>query len=213
MITVLIKGEESLYRKGMQCLLEALFYQMWQQDVTVLSEFTQESVSQADIIMLGLGPGEKATCIPELQHRQKGIIIGLTDAPTLKRDQMPNCYQDMVMLSRKASLTEVRKVIAEQWAEYCLLPSLHFGSRCYRCRHETLSLQQSRVMAFLYKGFPVANIAHKLKISDKTVFSHKYLVMQRFNLHSDYELHSFLGNLAGKNIPSNYFRECLGKII
>ena len=37
-------------------------------------------------------------------------------------------------------------------------------------------------MANFYRGLSVVQIAHALKISDKTVFTQKYVMMQKFNL-------------------------------
>ena len=39
-------------------------------------EMTPHNVSTADIIVLSLCQGETLTCFPELQSRQKGIVIG-----------------------------------------------------------------------------------------------------------------------------------------
>ena len=48
-------------------------------------------------------------------------------------------------------------------------------------------------------------IAHELNISDKTVFSHKYMLMQKFDLRNDYELIVLLNRLAEKNSAPNFF--------
>ncbi|WP_407221180.1 LuxR C-terminal-related transcriptional regulator [Enterobacter sp. CPE_E1214] len=52
-------------------------------------------------------------------------------------------------------------------------------------------------------------IAHELNISDKTVFSHKYMLMQKFDLRNDYELIVLLNRLAEKNSAPNFFRDYL----
>jgi Response regulator containing a CheY-like receiver domain and an HTH DNA-binding domain len=209
MINILIRGEDNLYKKGMYFLLKELFYQQWETDITLSGDFTAESIRNADIIIIGLAPGEYMTCIQGLRYRQQGIIIGLVDTLPKQPCPLPECYQDMVYVTRSASLAEVRTVITKRWSahRHSLLPSE--TSPCYRCRPAILSQQQARVMALMLKGATMIGIANEMGISDKTVFAHKYMVMRRFNLRSDYELHAFLGNLAAKNVTHDDFHDYL----
>lgn len=62
-------------------------------------------------------------------------------------------------------------------------------------------------MICLYKGMSVMQIADELMISEKTVFTHKYKIMQRFNLRSDYELMQLLNKMAEKSDWPNVFHK------
>lgn len=52
-------------------------------------------------------------------------------------------------------------------------------------------------------------IAHALEMSEKTVFTHKYMMMQKFNLRSDYELIVLLRRLMEKKSQPNQLRDFL----
>ena len=59
----------------------------------------------------------------------------------------------------------------------------------------------------LYKGLSVMQTADALQIGYKTVFAHKYMIMQKFNLRSDYELIALLNRMVKKNATPNIFRD------
>lgn len=64
-------------------------------------------------------------------------------------------------------------------------------------------------MVNFYRGLSVGQIANKLKTSDKTIFTHKYLLMQKFNLRSDFELVALIHRMVEKNTPRNRLRDYL----
>ncbi len=51
--------------------------------------------------------------------------------------------------------------------------------------------------------------AQALEMSQKTVFTHKYMLMQKFNLRSDYELIVLLRRLMEKKSRPNLLRDYL----
>ena len=51
--------------------------------------------------------------------------------------------------------------------------------------------------------------AQALEMSQKTVFTHKYMLMQKFNLRSDYELIVLLRRLMEKKSCPNLLRDYL----
>ena len=61
-------------------------------------------------------------------------------------------------------------------------------------------------MAEIYKGKTPATIAEDLDITQKTVFTHKYQMMNKFGLTTDFELIRFLHKLVSKNYQTNGFR-------
>ena len=78
---------------------------------------------------------------------------------------------------------------------------------CFDCEHKILSPQQIRIIMNLYKGLSVMQTADALQIGYKTVFAHKYMIMQKFNLRSDYELIALLNRMVKKNGTPNIFRD------
>mgnify|MGYP001072423267 FL=1 len=64
-------------------------------------------------------------------------------------------------------------------------------------------------MGNFYRGLSVVQIARVLKMSDKTVFTHKYMMMQKFNLRSDFELIALIRKMVEKNNHPNMLRDYL----
>ena len=64
-------------------------------------------------------------------------------------------------------------------------------------------------MVNFYRGLSVGQIANKLNTSDKTIFTHKYLLMQKFDLRSDYELMALIHRMVEKNTHPNRLRDYL----
>ncbi|HDC4493113.1 TPA: hypothetical protein O8T96_004907 [Enterobacter asburiae] len=58
-------------------------------------------------------------------------------------------------------------------------------------------------MSRLSRGQAISDIARELSISNKTVYSQKHLVMNKYQLSSNFELLMFLENLQGKNRMDN----------
>lgn len=208
MLNILIKESDLLFQYGLQVFLADLFQRGFREEVQFSSHFTHDGVSVADIVVLSLCVGEVFTCIPELQSRKKGIVIGLVD-DECREATTPSCFEDIILISRRASVLKIREIIYFAWYK-TQLPGYRWNKNiCLDCHHKKLSPQQIRIMASFYKGLSVMEIAHELNISDKTVFSHKYMLMQKFDLRNDYELIVLLNRLAEKNSAPNFFRDYL----
>ncbi|MGM1297125.1 LuxR C-terminal-related transcriptional regulator, partial [Enterobacter hormaechei] len=69
--------------------------------------------------------------------------------------------------------------------------------------------QQIRILVNFYRGLSVVQTAQALEMSEKTVFTHKYMMMQKFNLRSDYELIVLLRRLMEKKSRPNLLRDYL----
>ncbi|MCU6159180.1 LuxR C-terminal-related transcriptional regulator [Enterobacter bugandensis] len=208
MLNILIKESDLLFQYGLQVFLTDLFQRGFREEVQFSSHFNHQGVSVADIVVLSLCVGEVFTCIPELQSRKKGIVIGLVDDES-REAMTPSCFEDIILISRRASISKIREIIYFAWYK-TQLPGYRWNKNaCLDCHHKKLSPQQVRIMASFYKGLSVMEIAHELNISDKTVFTHKYMLMQKFDLRTDYELIMLLNRLAEKNGAPNFFRDSL----
>ncbi|WP_176504348.1 LuxR C-terminal-related transcriptional regulator [Enterobacter sp. CC120223-11] len=211
MISVLIKGEDAFWLNGMKYVLsDALGYQGLQ-NVCFLPDYSTDSIQKADLIIIRLQPGESISCIYELRHRRQGVIIGVVDSLDSKRVQRPTCFQDMVFITMNSSVEWTKLFIQDIWEKYNLNAWHHEENVCFHCPRKALSFQQARIMTLFYAGRTMPEIAGKLSINIKTVFSQKYLVMRRFNLRSDYELHKFLSTQLVKTISPPSF--ILGNVV
>ncbi|RJL04703.1 LuxR C-terminal-related transcriptional regulator [Enterobacter chuandaensis] len=208
MLNILIKETDSFFRDGLQRFLGEFFFHNFRHQLHFEVELTPENVSAADIIFLSLCQGETLTCYPELQARKKGIVIGLVDDEQ-RFSAFPSCFQDMIFISRRASLDRISEALFIAWYR-TQLPGYRWKNKsCYECQHKILSPQQIRVMVNFYRGLSVGQIANKLNTSDKTIFTHKYLLMQKFDLRSDFELMALIHRMVEKNAHPNRLRDYL----
>ena len=208
MLNILIEETDLFFQAGLLYFFEDFFEHNFHRPIHFNAGLTEDNVIQADIIVLSLCQGETLTCIPELQVRQKGIVIGLVDDEH-RFSALPSCFQDIIFLSRRASLDRISGAlfIALFRAQ---LPGYAWNKKsCFECQHKVLSPQQIRIMVNFYQGHSVVQTANILKMSDKTVFTHKYMMMQKFNLRSDYELIVLLRRLMEKKSRPNLLRDYL----
>ncbi|MGL5387213.1 MAG: helix-turn-helix transcriptional regulator [Serratia sp. (in: enterobacteria)] len=198
----------TLYRAGMEWFLTELFGGSEKLHFSVMDS---HSVMQANIIVKSFSAGERFLCQPLMKMRQQGcLVIGVYDgSPISTNGGLPLCLSNTVFINRSDS----RATIAEQvfrGRQRCLLEQQNPAKQnCLVCNHQTLTLQQVSVATRFYLGEETHAIARKLKISTKTVSSHKYLIMKKFNLGTDQDLLSLLNLLKNQLIIPNIFKECL----
>lgn len=205
MINIVIKELDAFFQSGLTWFFSDLFSHK-NIKIDFNYNFTSESVKVADVIVLALCPGECFICCPELQERKKGVVIGFVDNEKRVSALLP-CFQDAIFISRRASVTQLRSALNAAWHKMRQEGYRQSSVSCYDCQQKTLSPQQVRSMICLYKGMSVMQIADELMISEKTVFTHKYKIMQRFNLRSDYELMQLLNKMAEKSDWPNVFHK------
>ena len=152
--------------------------------------------------------GGNADLFSGITGRQKGIVIGLVD-DELRFSALPSCFQDIIFLPRRASLDRISGVLFIAWFT-TQLPGYTWNKKtCFDCQHKGLSRQQIRILVNFYRGLSVVQTAQALEMSEKKVFAHKYMMMQKFNLRSDYELIVLLRRLMEKKSRPNLLRDYL----
>lgn len=213
MINILIKDYDVLYRHGMENFLTDLFIMEFGQLVEITHDFNRESVSQADIIVMAFCKGESFICLPEFQSRQKSLVIGLVEQAFVKSSALAGCISDAFFLERSAPLETIRRTVIHHWSRLYQPNGVTFSSNCYTCRHRNLSWLQAKIMVGIYNGKNSKQISAELNVNEKTVYSHKYVVMNKFDLKSDYELLLFLNKLKEKQSVKNSFKYCLENML
>ncbi|HAT1622031.1 TPA: helix-turn-helix domain-containing protein [Raoultella planticola] len=202
MINIVIKDSDTLFQRGLTFFFSDFFFHS-NTKVDFNFSFTAESVKVADVIVLALCPGEYFICCPVLQARKKGVVIGFVD-DNIRVSALPACFQDIIFVSRRASLKQLRTALHAALHRIQKENYRQSPVSCLDCQPKKLSPQQIRIMIGLYKGMSVMQIADELMISEKTVFAHKYIARQKFNLRSDYELILLLNKMAESQDWSNF---------
>jgi Response regulator containing a CheY-like receiver domain and an HTH DNA-binding domain len=207
-INILLKDFTGLYRYGLTCFFSEFFNLEFGDKTRFSFDATPHNVMRSDIIVLSLCQGESLLCLPELQVKRQGILLGIVDDES-RVSASSACLQSMVYISRSASLNELRQRTGNAWRNKELQEGYLPDASCDKCRTKTITSQQARIMVCLYKGMSAAQISQFLNVGYKTVFNHKYLLMKAFGLRSDFELLALLNKLARKESCPNRFRECL----
>lgn len=214
MINVIIENKDSLYRQGMIMVISQLLDSISEEE-TIFTDVVDENITSiADIIVKHFHPGESALCHPVLQVRKAdSIIIGTYDGSNPPHlGVLPLCFSNIIFINRKDSLEKVKELIFRGWEERYLNNSSPLKRSCGSCQHCTLSPQQASVAAQIYSGKKTEHIAEDLNISYKTVNSHKYMIMRKFNLYTEHELFSFLNLLKSQATSPNFFNVNLRRI-
>jgi DNA-binding CsgD family transcriptional regulator len=198
MLKILINESDSLFLSGMKHLLSDLFREKFGLESEFITNLTAYNIAIADVIILSLCQGERYTCFPELRMRNKGIIIGLVDEID-NSTKSPYCFADIVYIMRRASINEVTRKLTIAWQKWSMCTFFSRYKSCFGCSHVTLTHQQEGVMAEFYQGRSAHQVAKKMNINYKTVAAHKYIVMHKFRLKSDYDLLRFLKMLRDKS--------------
>ncbi|WP_236327399.1 LuxR C-terminal-related transcriptional regulator [Enterobacter bugandensis] len=209
MINVLIKEDDFLYHHSLRSFVEDFFNNECTKKVNFLNGYDVENIARAGIIVYAFSKGEHYTCFPELKCARKCVIIGITEAEEPPSSFLPLCIQQTFFVSRSASLYLLKRVLRQAWSAYSapVIPVL--SKACLSCKHKTLSQRELNIMAGLFKGESVKNIAREMMLTPKTIYAHKYAVMHKFNLSSEHELLELLNRLLEKRCNPNLFRDAL----
>lgn len=188
MIKVLIKDSNSFFEIGIKSFLVEFFGELNEHDVRFISGLNCENVSVSDIIFISMCPGEHLICIPELLARKKSIIFGITDCARTKSGTLPHCYQDIIFIPRNITAHEIKNKLLFALEKAKGNESIITKKPCSLCRRIAISEQQRLIMTKYRLGKSIASISREMKISEKTVLSHKYIIMRKFGLNNQLEL-------------------------
>lgn len=113
-------------------------------------------------------PGRNPDLFSGITVTAKGIVIGWIDDEQ-RSTASQSCYQDIIFISRRASLDMIGETVWCAWRKTQLKGHVLQKTSCFDCEHKILSPQQIRIVMNLYKGLSVMQTADALQIGYKTV--------------------------------------------
>ena len=149
------------------------------ENITYDFNYNIKNISTADIIFTEMVVGEFSLCHDTLNNRSDAariFIIHSQKGPVVK-NPLPNCIKGSVFIYEKDLPGNIKKTMAK-----------------------ALDVSTAIQLKILYAtsiGLNTSDIAKKLSMNYKTVFSHKRNVMTKFNLANKQELQKF-ANLFGQ---------------
>lgn len=113
MLNILIQETDQFFHHGLQCFFVEFFC------VILSSRFISRRslaviTSVPPILSFSRFVWEALVCFPELQARQKGIVIGLVE-DEYHFSALPSCFNDIIFISRRASLDRISQVLFIAW--------------------------------------------------------------------------------------------------
>ncbi|ECL6624704.1 response regulator transcription factor, partial [Salmonella enterica] len=193
MISVLIKDDDYFYRHCLQEFVQETIQSELKCNVRFICGLSECSVSRADLVIVTLDTADMYSCLQTLKGGMYGRLIGLVRKHMLTESGcklLSQCTQNIHILSRQSSQAEFREAILETLRN-------QLGSKtvaCDRCpvlNRDILSPRQIRIIADMFEGRSAKEIADELKICTSTIYSHKYILMKKFNLRNNHDLFRF----------------------
>lgn len=197
MIKILIHTSDNFLHIGIKSILNEVFSKINKQ--IDFSENYDNDKLISDIIIISFHHGEKRGFIPSLLKVAKKSIIVLIDSLSIKDKYIPLCYQNVIFISLTEPISKLSDLIFYNWMDSKNQKKSTFSYNCSACRYSSLSKKDALVIDKIISGDRIIDIASDLGINYKTVCSHKYNVMAKFNLKNNYELITYMNQFTGHN--------------
>ncbi|HAT1575863.1 TPA: helix-turn-helix transcriptional regulator [Raoultella ornithinolytica] len=201
MTKILLNIKNIYFRFAMMKLIEDLIVE--HENITYDFNYNIKNISTADIIFTEMVVGEFSLCHDTLNNRSDAariFIIHSQKGPVIK-NPLPNCIKGSVFIYEKDLPGNIKKTMARALDISSIKTTNESAScslrRCLDCQCNSVTAIQLKILYATSIGLNTSDIAKKLSMNYKTVFSHKRNVMTKFNLANKQELQKF-ANLFGQ---------------
>ncbi|HAT1621997.1 TPA: hypothetical protein I8Y04_003723 [Raoultella planticola] len=195
MTKILLNIKNIYFRLAIIKLLDDLIIE--NENITYDFNYNIKNISAADIIFTEMVVGEFSLCHDTLNNRSDAariFIIHSQKGPVIK-SPLPNCIKGSVFIYEKDLPGNIKRTIAKALDHSSIKATDESAScslrRCLDCQCNSVTAIQLKILYATSIGLNTADIAKKLSMNYKTVFSHKRNVMNKFNLANKYELQKF----------------------
>lgn len=199
-VLVLSKNDNYFLTSGLIALIQSLLGP--EIDVRTSDDFSAEGIGKADIIVMNSPSLLHYLCHPNFRFRRpNSVVISLHNkqADILNQD-LPYCFNDVIILHRDESFCGIRARLAQKLSP-ARSPFTFSPLNCAGCICRRLSRCQLKIVKYLRQGYSIQCIARIMSVSVKTVYAHKYRLMEKFDARGDVELNQFI-NLLTPDGPS-----------
>lgn len=199
-VLVLSKNDNYFLTNGLIALIQSLLGP--DIEIGTSDDFSAEGIGKADIIVMHSPSLLHYLCHPNFRFRRpNSVVISVHNKQAdIHNQDLPNCFNDVVILQRGESLGEMQARLAQRLpprrANFTFSPLSCAGCKCRR-----LSRCQLKIVKYLRQGYSIPCIARIMSVSVKTVYAHKYRLMQKFDARGDAELNQFINLLAPDGVP------------
>lgn len=208
-VLVLCKNDNYYLKTGLMLLIRSVLQPG--ANVRISDDFSAVGISKADIIVMDSPSLLLYLCHPNFRFRKShSVVISLHNKQgSIRNQDLPSCFNDVMIFRRDETLSWARTLLAQKIAVPHSRAPFNFSSlNCMGCKCRHLSRCQLQIVKYLRQGYSMQCIARILHVSVKTVYSHKYRLMEKFDAKGDAELNQFinllsLDELSGRAILEN----------
>jgi NarL family two-component system response regulator LiaR len=189
-ISVLVVDEHPVVCEGIRMILAS------SRDVTLAGETTSGDAAvralasrPADVVLLNLGPGERAvdiiSRIVEVAPDTMVLVFTASHDPEQQRDALVAGARGIITMDKPCSvlLEAICKVASgELWFERRLLEAVVRRSVRSAQSRDALTERQAKIVSLIGEGLTNAEIAQRLLISEKTVRNHLTSIFDKFDV-------------------------------
>ncbi|HBR1528520.1 TPA: response regulator transcription factor [Klebsiella quasipneumoniae subsp. quasipneumoniae] len=160
-----------------------------------------ESIAQSQVFFTEMVAGEWYLCHDLFQHapEQYTLFIFQDNEQATVEEGLPNCLRQAVFIPPHAPvqrlkdeiLSAIQRPLSPQHD-----PAFNRLRRCINCACKSVSDAQTKVIYAFSIGLSPHEVDAALKISHKTIHSHKKNIMNKFNLHSRQQFNNLVKLLA-----------------
>lgn len=160
-----------------------------------------ESIAQSQVFFTEMVAGEWYLCHDLFQHapEQYTLFIFQDNEQATVEEGLPNCLRQAVFIPPHAPVQRLKDEIVSATQRPLSPqhdPAFNRLRRCINCACKSVSDAQTKVIYAFSIGLSPHEVAAALKISHKTIHSHKKNIMNKFNLHSRQQFNNLVKLLA-----------------
>lgn len=201
-VLILSKNDNYFLMSGLLALIQVLLGPDTQ--IRTSDDFSAAGISEADIIVMNSPSLLLYLCHPNFRFRKpNSVIISLHNKQAgICNQDLPFCFNDVIILRRDEAFSTIRARLAQRLTK----PHASFiysPLSCMNCKCRRLSRSQLQIVKYLRQGYSIQCIARIMGVSVKTVYAHKYRLMEKFDARGDAELNQFINLLTPDGPPVN----------
>lgn len=186
MINILINDTNIYYEIGLGYGLKEIMSHRFGTPVSFTTELTQKNMHNADIVIMTLYDENSLRLLASVKHMR---VIGLVHKSfKISGYIFPLCLSHVYLTTQYNSLNTVGELIMNLLKSESVPSKIKTCARCPMILDNILSKQQQKLIDGIVAGKKMKDLASSLFINVKTAYSHKHLIMKKFELKSDYDI-------------------------
>lgn len=200
-VLVLCKTENNYLALGVRSLIECA--SIPGEKVVICDEFSEENICRADYIIITTMPALLYFCLADLRFRNpRSIVIAIFDREcSIHNDLICYCAHDVIVIDNRKKTQILKEELIHKIANRNASALFQFNpQKCAQCQIPRLTDTQLEFINFHRNGYNAKAISKMMNVSDKKVYSYKYMIGAKYCLRGDYELYGLLNLVSHQEI-------------